>query len=268
MISAGPALGHGDTHAMIVAVTQELQQRPRDPDLYYRRAELYRRHGDFDHAWTDLETAQKFGTNMPILDLSRGLLLSDVKWPSSAKIYLDRFLAREPKHVPGLAARARVQLQLTNRDAAARDFTLAILHSENPQPELYIERAQALGAEDAAGMKAALQGLDEGLKRLGPIITLQLHAIDLELRLNQTNAAVARLDGIIAQSPRKETWCARKGEILQAAGRGMEAKAAYSEALTHLAKLPPARRNAPAIRELETRIQAAMTALSPSGAKP
>ena len=246
---------------MVVAVSQEIQQRPRDPDLYYRRAELYRRHGDFDHSWSDLETAQKFATNMAILDLSRGLLLSDAKWPASAKLYLDRFLGHEPKHVPGLAARARVQLQLTNRDAAAQDFTLAILHSETPQPELYIERAQALASETGVGLKDALQGLDEGLKRLGPIITLQLHAIDLELRLKQTNAAVARLDGIIAQSPRKETWCARKGEILQSAGRSAEAKAAFGEALSHLAKLPAARRNAPAIRELESRIQAALKAL-------
>lgn len=248
---------HGDTHGMIIAVTQELQQRPNDPELYYRRGELYRRHGLFDLAWTDLETAQRLGTNRIMIDFSRGLLLSEAKWPVSAKLYLDRFLAAEPKHVPALAARARVFLQLTNREAAVKDLTSAIQNLTDPQPDLYVERAQVQSEAGDAGLKEALRGLDEGLKRLGSVITLELYSLDLELKLSQTNAALARLDRIIAQSPRKEAWCAKKGDILQNAGRWDEAKASFAEAIRHLEKLPASRRNVPALQELANRIRTA-----------
>lgn len=256
-IGSSNAWAHGDTHGMIIAVTQELQQRPNDPELYYRRGELYRRHGLFDLAWTDLETAQRLGTNRVMIDFSRGLLLSEAKWPVSAKLYLDRFLAVEPKHVPALAARARVFLQLTNREAAIKDLTSAIQNLTDPQPDLYVERAQVQSETGEAGLKDALKGLEEGLKRLGSVITLELYSLDLELKLTQTNAALARLDRIIAQSPRKEAWCAKKGDILQNAGRWTEAKSAFAEAIRHLEKLPASRRNVPALQELANRIHAA-----------
>lgn len=259
LMGMAPAIGwaHGDTHGMILAVTQELQQRPNDPELYYRRGELYRRHGLFDLAWTDLETAHRLGTNRVMIDFSRGLLLSEAKWPVSAKLYLDRFLAAEPKHVPALAARARVFLQLTNKEAAIKDLTSAIQNLTDPQPDLYVERAQVQSEIGEAGMKDALRGLEEGLKRLGSVITLELYSLDLELKLTQTNAALARLDKIIAQSPRKEAWCAKKGDILQNAGRWAEAKTAFAEAIRHLEKLPASRRNVPALQELANRIHAA-----------
>ena len=254
-------LGHGDAHDLIRTVSEQLREHPRDSDLYYQRGELYRRHGDFDLALADYERAARYSTNTPMLDLSRGLLLVDAKWPQTAKVYLDRFLARETNHVVALVTRAKAQLQLQNRDAAVFDYTLAIQASREPRPELFIERAQALITDDGGRLDEAIQGLDEGIRRLGSVITLQLYAIDLELKRRQTNAALGRLDGIIAQSPRKETWQARRGEILQQAGRRQEARAAFITALGELGKLPPARRNVPALQELERRIRSAITNL-------
>ena len=50
----------------------------------------------------------------------------------------------------------------------------------------------------------ALRGLDEGINQLGPVVTLQLLAIDLELRRKSYDAALTRLDLIAAESERKE----------------------------------------------------------------
>lgn len=250
---------HGDTHEMVRALTEELRQNPRDADAYFRRGELHRRHGEFDLALMDYETAQKYSTNSPMLDLARGLLYIEAKWPNSAKLYLDRFLARETNHVVGLSARAKAWLQLTNPAAAVADYTAAIRASTEPRPELYIERAQILITDDGKHLNEAIAGLDEGAERLGSVITLRLHAIELELRRHQTNAALTRLDQLIARSPRKETWYARKGEILQQAARYPEAKQAYSQALDHLKTLPPSRRNVPAIQEFEKRIREALS---------
>jgi tetratricopeptide (TPR) repeat protein len=252
------AMAHGDTHEMVKAVTEELRSRPRDPDLYIRRAELHRRHGDFDLALADYETASRYASPPPAsLDLMRGLLFLEAKWPFAARAYLDRYLGRETNHVVALAARARANLELKDRDAAIRDFDAAIRHSSEPRPELYIERAQALVTAEGSRLQEAVDGLDEGMRRLGPVVTLQLQAIDLLLRMRQTNAALSRVDRIIEQSPRKETWLARRGEILMQAGRWAEANEAFTNAIAQLATLPPARRSVPAIQELEKRLRQA-----------
>ena len=96
-------------------------------------------------------------------------------------------------------------------------------------------------------------GLDEGINKLGPLVTLELAAIDLELRRDNYDAALARLDVITAQSERKEMWLVRRGEILSAAGRSEEAREAFNAALTAIDSLPPARRQSKAITALQLR---------------
>ena len=54
---------------------------------------------------------------------------------------------------------------------------------------------------------------------------------------------------------RKETWLARRGEILEAAGRHQEALSAYADALAALEQLPAQHRNLPPMRDLEARLR-------------
>jgi tetratricopeptide (TPR) repeat protein len=186
----------------------------------------------------------------------------EANWPISAKVALDRFLAVHTNHAEGLTARARTLLKLDQRQAAARDYSAAILHSTEPRPELYLERAQALTTEGGAQLDEALKGLDEGIKKLGPLVTLQLYAIDVEIKQKRFDAALSRLEQVAAQSPRKETWLARRGEILHQAGRTAEAQEAFKSALAAIDKLPPARRHVPAMTELEKRLREALASLA------
>src|SRR5206468_13039916 len=87
------------------------------------------------------------------------------------------------------------------------------------------------------------------------LATLQLCAIDLELKQNHFDTALGRLDSIAAQSPRKETWLAKRGEILQQAGRIAAAREAYQSALKAIESLPGSRRQVPAVVELEKRLR-------------
>jgi predicted Zn-dependent protease len=98
----------------------------------------------------------------------------------------------------------------------------------------------------------ALDGLDEGLERLGQPVTLQLYAIELELRQDRYDQALARLDRIAARSPRKESWLIRRGEILELAGWPADAKQAYIDALAAIDSLPATRRWNRAVQRLET----------------
>jgi len=123
---------------------------------------------------------------------------------------------------------------------------------------MYIERAQTLAAAGIEFRDEALRGLDEGMEKLGPLITLQLAALDLELAQKRYDRALARLERIAAGSPRKETWLARRGEIMEQAGRKTEAHESYAAALAAIETLPPHRRRVKATTEMETRLRAAL----------
>jgi tetratricopeptide (TPR) repeat protein len=174
-----------------------------------------------------------------------------------AKLVLDRFLRRQPDHVEGFVTRARVLAKMGARVQAAQDFTQALTLAPAPEPELYLERAQVL-AEDERHIQDALRGLDEGIHRLGPVVTLQLLAIDLESRRKNYDAALARLDLIAAQSERKEMWLVRRAEILRNAGRIEEARATFKAALLAIESLPPDRRQNRAVSALELRARSGL----------
>jgi tetratricopeptide (TPR) repeat protein len=174
-----------------------------------------------------------------------------------AKLTLDRFLTRQPGHYEGLITRGRVLAKLGARIDAAKDFTQALPLSSGPEPELYLERADVLAA-DVRQLDEALRGLDEGIDKLGPIVTLELAAIDLDLRLKNFDGALVRLNQIAAQSERKESWLVLRGEILKRAGRDEEARRAFNAALTAIESLPPAHRQSRSVAALELRARSAL----------
>jgi len=254
---------HGDLHEQIRAVTEQIAKDPKNSELYFKRGELHRAHQEWDEAQADYDQALALNPGLTMIDFTRGRMLLEANWPHSAKICLDRFLRRHTNHVEGFTARARTLVKLEKPLDAARDFTTAIRYAPTGRPELYIERAQALASAGEKHYQESLRGLDEGIEKLGPLVTLQLHAIDIELKRKKFDAALGRLDTVAAQSPRKETWLARRGEILQLAGRKAEARTAYLDALQALDSLPPARRNVPAMAELKRRITAALEIVGP-----
>jgi predicted negative regulator of RcsB-dependent stress response len=102
---------------------------------------------------------------------------------------------------------------------------------------------------------------------MGPLVTLQLYAMDLETENNRYDAALKRLDEVMAKAPRKETWLERRGNILRQAGKRDEARAAYQAGLDAMKTLPPARRNVPAMLELEKRLRSNVESLQSAGSK-
>jgi predicted Zn-dependent protease len=255
-------LGHGDMHLQIQEVTKELEKQPRNAALYLKRGELFRAHGDMDSAHADLERVAALEPKMEVLPLARGRLFYEANWPQSAKIALDYFIRGHTNHVEALALRARCLVKMGQRLDGVHDYTRAIAAAADPQPELYLERAQALNDEGPDYYPEAVKGLEEGMIKMGPLVTLQLYAIDLEVKQKKYDSALSRLDKASAASPRKETWLARKGEILQTAGRTDQASDAFRAALKAISQLPDTRRNVPAMQELQKRINAVLQAIA------
>ena len=247
---------HGDLHEQIAAVTKRIEKDPGNAALFLKRGQLHRMHREWDAAMADLDQASVLDPNLSVVDLARGRTLLEANWPIFAKLTLDRFLAKQPTHADGLVTRARVLVKLNQPVAAAEDLTRAIANQSEPEPYLFIERAQALASAGDDRLEEALRGLEEGVKKLGPLVTLQLPAIELELKRKRYEAALSRLETIAAQSPRKETWLTRRAEILVQAGRLTEARAARMDALAAIESLPPSRRQDKTSLELEARLRA------------
>jgi tetratricopeptide (TPR) repeat protein len=253
---------HADLLIQIEEATREIAKNPKDPERYLKRGELYRAHVEWEAAYADYERALALNPGMTGIDLYRGRLFVEAGWPLSARASLDRFLRQHSTHANALILRARALVRLNLGLAAAQDYDQAIALSPEPSPDLFVERAQVLTAEGPEHYAAAVRGLDDGIQKLGSLVTLQVFAIDIELKQRNFDGAIARIDKIAEKSPRKETWLARRAEVLVQAGRTAEAAKTYKAALAALQSLPASRRNVPAMQELERRIRREVAALN------
>jgi tetratricopeptide (TPR) repeat protein len=247
---------HGDVHDQINQITAELARTPSNAPLYFRRAELYRADQDYTNAMADLNRAAQIDPLLVRVDFCRGRVLFEWGRPQEALPLLNKYLAGKPEDSEAFTIRARVLNKLNQFRKAADDYTVAIALTRISNPELYIERAEALRA--LGKPDEALRGLDEGIRKMGPLVTLELPAIDLEVALKRFDAALARIDVASARLQRKETWLMRRAEILRHAGREEEAQKNYRDALAAIDRLPPTHRHTRATLDLETRIRTAL----------
>jgi predicted Zn-dependent protease len=252
------AWAHGPIHEQIEEVTRHIQREPRNAELYLKRAELYRIHREWDSASSDYQKARNLDPKLETVDFLAGRMLLESEKFEQARILLDRYLSKHPDEPEPLLVRARVKAALGKNRESAEDYTRAIARYPEPRPDHYIERARALAAAGDRGVEEAIAGLDEGIQKLGPTITLELLAIDLQVKVKRYDAALSRLDSILARSPRKETWLVRKAEILAQAGRKQEAREEFARALSALESLPPQYRSTRAMAELEKRCKTAI----------
>ncbi|HEX8169919.1 MAG TPA: tetratricopeptide repeat protein [Thermoanaerobaculia bacterium] len=242
---------HEGLHEQIAAMTKRIAAEPRNASLYLQRGELHRLHHEWKLAEADYEKAARLDASLDLVHFARGRMLLESGHAAAALRSLDRFLAAHPEHSDAHLTRARALAQL-GRDAAA-DYDAAIAHAAHPSPDLYAERARTLASRGRTD--DALRGLDQALASLGPIASLQLQAIDLELQAKRYDAALARLDTLTPPSP---LHLARRGDILLQAGRTAEAQAVYRNALVAIAAMPERQRNMQSTKEVVARLEAAV----------
>jgi predicted Zn-dependent protease len=258
--SAPHANAHDGLHEQIVALTHEIESRPKAPELYLRRGELYRLHREWDKALADLRRAQALEPRRE-MGLAEARLYFDLGWSEWAELALERHLASLPEDPEALLFLARILEQRCALEDAVRAYDRALVGLEAPEPDVYLARAEALTALGPAGVERALVGLDEALARLGPVFALELRALELEVERGRIEAALARLDALAARSPRQERWLAQRGEILLGAGRATEALEAFRAARRACAALPARQRGTTQVAELERTVERRLAAL-------
>jgi len=237
-MTSAQAWGHGDAHVLILDINRQLEIRPKDAALWLRRGELYRLDGNWTNAIRDIDRARTLDPKLDLALLERGRVHFDAGQPSQATNHLTQFLTRHPSNSVALLVRARSLVWLGDHRNAIRDFSDAIRYSPDSGPDMYLERAAACRSLGVGGLGEAISGLEEGLKMLGPILTLQIAAIDYELELKRWDSALMRLDKILENAPRKDRWLMRRAEILLLAGRDAEARENWKRARTEFEALP------------------------------
>jgi len=253
------AHGHAGVDDEIQRLTLQIRQDPANPQLYLQRGDLYRIHRDWNQALADFRKAQQLDATAAAAEIGLGRTRLEQGSPQQALAHLNRALARQPGNVRALVTRAKAWRTLGKPLAAAVDYSRAIEHFPapgKPLPEYYLERARAYVAAGDAHIDEALRSLDEGMQVLGNIQTLALYGVELETGRGNFDAALMRLDPLIARANRKEFLLLERGDILLAAQRTEEARQAFLAAQVAVAALPPRHRQTRSVQQLETTLSA------------
>lgn len=255
LVSPAAAFAHADIVERITGLDQQIVAAPQDPALYLKRGELHRLHQDWPAALGDYDRAARLDPDNPAVHYYRGRLRLESGDPAQARPLLDRFLAARPNHANALLVRSRALVSLGEPLTAADDLTRAIALLDPPTPEVYLERARALVAAGPNNVDLALSGLDAGIARLGPLVTLIQYGIEVERTHGRYHQALGRLDTLPAQISRQPAWLVVRGDILRDLGETQQAQVFYRSGLETIEAYPPARRNTRATVELETRLR-------------
>ena len=197
LVPSRGARAHDSVDAPIAELTREIASHPDSLPLYLLRAELRRIQGDHAGARGDLAEVERRDPAHPQLGLCRAALELDTGEPAAARRHLDAVLATRPSDPEALTLRSRALLALGARREAIADLGAVIALLPHPRPDLYLERARLQIMEgDPAG---ARQGLDGARSRLGPVVSLELYAIELELAEGRPAAARDRLEALRGQ---------------------------------------------------------------------
>lgn len=258
LLSPATAFAHADIVERISALDQQIVQAPDNAALYFKRGELHRLHSDWPAALADYDHAARLDPANPAVHYYRGRMRLEAGDPAQARPLLDRFLAARPDHADALLIRSRALTRLGEGLAAADDLTRAIALYDLPTPEVYLERARALVIAGPDNIGRALNGLDAGIARLGPLVTLIQYAIAIERSDGRHQQALERLGTLPDMIRLQPTWLAIRGDILRDIGDIEQAQATYRAGLETIETYPPARRNSRATVVLETRLRASL----------
>jgi tetratricopeptide (TPR) repeat protein len=255
------APAHGNDELIIEALTEELERNP-DADLFIRRGELFRHHQEWAKAEADYLAAARLEPKLVVVDFFRARALLESGAAEKALGFVERYIANVPDEAEGRFLRGDVLAALGKHDEGATEYAEGIRRASSPRPEHYLRRARFLASAPAANPARVLAALDEGIARIGPVISLVVYAITLELERTNYEAALARIDAAMERAPRRELWLVRRGDVLVKCGRTAEAIASYQAALAEIEELPARHRDTVPVEKLARDARTSLDQLS------
>jgi tetratricopeptide (TPR) repeat protein len=247
------ASAHPGASATIEHYSHEIEHDPKNQRLYIQRGIAYSNDGRYEDALADFKQAEKLGDPV-LVSCDLGVLHYRKGEFDAAVGYFDRYLERYTARGRGycLEYRARARRDSGDHAGSIRDFRRVIELEPRPNPSHYITVATMLAESGESGIDEALAILDEGIVTLGLNPQLQHHAIELELRRERPDRALARGDAlrpILGDSPE---WKVDMAELYLANRKKAQADGMLKDAKAQLQRL----RKTPARLRLLERITA------------
>ena len=253
LILSGSALAHGDLDQRIAALTERMSKEPRNASLYLIRGDLHRLHRAWTLAKHDYDRAAALNPKLPTLEFCRARMALDCHHLSRASKSIAAFRERYPHDVEGLLLHARI-LAATGRGAESLKLLAEAETRGRARPDLFIAHATLLRTQGRP--KEALRVLKQGLQRCSSALSLELAAMNLELRLGRVDDALGRLTRMEQHSQRKDPWLERRATILNRVGRRVEAAKACRCGLRAIDHLPSRLANSKPTQARRTRLRA------------
>lgn len=246
--------GHGDRNEHLARLDAEVEANPDSVRHRFERAEALRRLGRYGESMADLDRVQAVSPSNPRVHYLRGLTHFDRGEFADAEASLRRYIDSKPESVSAHGALAETLMQQGRHREAGDAFGLAIALHPTPAPDHYIARAKAYRGAGGQYLDVAVEGLDDAMSSIGPLVTLQRLAIEIELDRGNHAGALDRIDAVLAAVPRKESWLAYKGRVLVSSGREQDALDVFRLAREALESLPPRVQSSPAMVSLRDNI--------------
>ncbi|NNE06607.1 MAG: hypothetical protein HKN15_12875 [Xanthomonadales bacterium] len=214
------AFAHPDIIAQIQQADRQLEENPANVGVLLKRGELYRRHGEFEAAASDLVEARDLRPSHPLLNFYEGRLALDTHDFKTANQSFSQQIEIDSNQRSTWYWRGKSRLGLQRYLAAAEDFRQAIELSPRPTPELYRSLTLAYVAAGKDQLPGATAAVAEGLNHLPREINLLGLGVDLSLSLLDSKRALAYLSRVpqkIQELPqwqfRRAVWWCLEGQL-------------------------------------------------------
>ncbi len=220
--ASGPAPLPHDPERQLAALDERIRRHPDDAAGWFERGCLRDELGDTTAALADFRTALRLAPRHAAASLA--IACAEQRSGNSVAALLAARKANE-LGASGTAfdrVLGRILRSLHRHDESAEAFARAVAAVPRPQPSHFLELADA---RRAAGSSAAdvLAALDDGLARLGPVVSLVDAAVEVDVHEGRFERALQRLEALRPFVRRATPLHERRACVLDAAGRTGEA---------------------------------------------
>ena len=207
-------LAHGDFHVRLKEVTEEIRMNQDSAFLFFKRGKLYFHHEEYPAALEDLQHATVLGLEDTFCDLLYAKTYQQLDSLGQALIYIEKIERKNITNVVALNTKAQIYFEQKKYQLSALTLEEVISKSRRTIPENYLDAARSWELSNAEASKVnALNILQQGISKLGPLFVFYIEIRELHLRSKNFEKALSAQKKIIDLSNRKETALYKAAEI-------------------------------------------------------
>lgn len=247
---------HGVAETRIERLNHDIEHYPTNSELYFTRGKLFLDQSLWEQAEADFrEALKRLNANHALLSDGRPSEQWDTKTHSgwalkirlalvksliaqhqytSAEAILNELLVQHPNGVHAYYLMAKLHVATHDLPSAARYYDKAIALDANPTPQVYLDRFNVLTKAQPASLSTLERSIEQGVQRLGPLVTLIEPIIHFSLETQQPTVGLkwwARLPSALRFTPK---WLVTKARLQLQAGDKVAAKSTLRSALQQL----------------------------------